>query len=104
MLECSILFLPTLLQMWDADSLLPVGEAFVDLSCLLRQQERVVSVAREYEITSSIMGAPDMSGHSDDVFVDSSQRGAIVLGRLLVRPGDSTGHTACRRLLASGFA
>ena len=71
--------------MWDADSLLPVGETFVDLSCMMRQQERVVSVAREYELTSTVVGAPDMTTHADAEHVDSTQPATIVLGKLLVR-------------------
>jgi hypothetical protein len=45
-------------QMWDGDSLLPVGEAFVSLTGLLRQKEKRVSVTREFDVTSRHTSVP----------------------------------------------
>ena len=66
--------------MWDAESLLPVGEVFVSMSALLRQQENRVSVCREYDVSSRTTSIPGCgrSGLSD------TEAGSI-LGKLMVK-------------------
>ncbi len=53
--------------MWDADSLLLIGEIFIDLCCLLRQKDRKTVACREYEIISSSLAAPGtgLTAHHD---------------------------------------
>ena len=49
-------------DVWDADSLLPLGTATVALASLARQQARAVGAAREYDVVRASPAAPGATG------------------------------------------
>ena len=45
------------IEVWDSDSLLPMGTIAVELAGLLRQGEKIVKSALEYDVISSTTNA-----------------------------------------------
>ena len=69
-------------EVWDAETLLPLGEVMIDLRSLMRQQQTSVKVGREYDVIASSVTADIQSVVT--VGGQGASTGGRVVGKLQV--------------------